>query len=328
MLSTDKAVIEIAARFGIIATHVVPIEASGFSGAGVWRIATTQGQTYCVKRFGELTADHLAWIHRVLLHTIVCDCEFVARPQRTADGMSFTQTRDGLWEVSTWMPGEAHVGSTISNGRLSHAMHALARFHQSAAQVNFDFRPSPGVTTRLDQLANMKATLASAQMSSLKHSALKNLAVRLSQFPPTQLNRFADALGQFKTQTLPLQPVIRDLRSDHLLFTGDQLTGLIDFDAMQMETIALDLTRCLGSLVPDNVDRWQYALEAYANVRPIQRAELELIKILDPINVILSAVNWIQWIAIDQRHFKNAAAVDQRLTELNQRLDALLDINF
>lgn len=319
----QSSVREIALRFGIDVAQVAPVVASGFSGAGVWRITDAQGKQFSVKRLNNLTADHLAWIQRVLLHTIACDCDFVARPQRTEDGMSYLQSNDGLWEVCTWMPGEPNIGELPSDDKLKHAMQSLAKFHQSAAQVNFDFRASPGVKTRLIQLTGLESTVASIKATSHQSPALANLLMLLKRIPPNQLKGYMDALGQFTSQTLPLQPVIRDLRSAHLLFTGDELTGLIDFDAMQMETIALDLTRSLGSLVPDNVDRWQYALNAYSSVRPIQPAELELIKILDPINTILSALNWLTWIAIEQRQFENVEAVESRLQELNLRMSYL-----
>ena len=318
---------EIAARFGVNATVVEPAGVTGFSGSSVWKIANDQGQHFSVKHFSSLTADQLAWIHRVQLHTIVCDCDFVARPLRIDDGTSSIQTgqaNDGLWEICTWMPGEPNTGSAISEQRLSHAMKSLARFHQSAAQVNFDFRPSPGVKLRLDQLASFSKTIAAIQIKSNQYPTLNDLLMQLKQISPAHLSGFTTALGQFEKHTLPLQPVIRDLRGEHLLFTNDSLTGLIDFDAMQMETIALDLTRSLGDLVPDDAGHWQLALEAYNSVRPIQPAELELIKILDPINVILSAFNWIKWIAIEDRNFENQEAVKVRLKEINERLTRVL----
>ncbi len=320
MLATVK---EIAAKFGIHATLLEPVKSAGFSGAGVWRIASAQGKSYSVKRLTNCAPDHLAWVHRVQLHTIVCDCDFIARPQLTVDGMSFIRDQGGLWEVSTWMPGTADYTARPSDARLSHAMRSLAKFHQSAAQVNFDFRPSPGVKTRLDQLAKLKRTIAMIHSTPAQYPALRTTLRQLKQLPQDHLLRWADAIASFEHQTLPLQPVIRDLRHDHLLFTEDRLTGLIDFDALQMETIAMDLTRCLGSIVPDDADRWDLALHAYSGVRPIQTLERELIGILDPINVVLSALNWIQWIVIDRRRFENKSAVETRLQQLNHRLSII-----
>lgn len=45
-----------------------------------------------------------------------------------------------------------------------------------------------------------------------------------------------------------LQPCIRDIWHDHVLFDGDRVTGLIDFGAMQIDTPATDIARLVGSL--------------------------------------------------------------------------------
>jgi len=324
MQSTVK---DVALKFGIHAEAVTPASNSGFSGAEVWRISADQGKQYSVKRLANMTEDHLAWIHRVLLHTIVCDCDFVPSPQRTKDGMSFHTDGDSLWEVCTWVPGEADFETNPSDKRLSHAMKSLAKFHQSAAQVNFDFRPSDGVRARLDGLMNLKETVKSLHISSKAtvdtYPTLNSLLLQLKQIPSQKRKSLADKLSKFAGQTLPLQPVIRDLWHDHLLFSGEQLTGLVDFDAMQMDSISLDLTRCLGSIVPNKFDRWKFALQAYSSVRPIQPAELELIGLLDPINIVLSSMNWIKWIVVEKRQFENPMAVESRLKMLKDRMSQL-----
>ena len=52
--------------------------------------------------------------------------------------------------------------------------------------------------------------------------------------------------------TAPLQVCHGDLWHDHVLFSGEEVTGLIDFDAMKIDSRALDLARLLGSLVKDD----------------------------------------------------------------------------
>jgi homoserine kinase type II len=321
MKSTVK---DIASKFGIRTTTVAPAGQSGFSGARVWQITADDGQQYSVKQLTNTPPDHLAWIHRVMSHTLICDCDFIPAPQRTQDGMSFHQTPDGLWEVCRWVPGAADFCENPSDDRLSHAAMCLAKFHQAAAQVNFDFRPSDGVKTRLNQLLQLQDFITplqiTAQSTKDTFPALGGLLFQLKQLTTQQIQPLINALSHFSKQTLPVQPVIRDLWHDHLLFTGEKLTGIVDFDAMQMDTIALDLTRCLGSIIPDQPDRWKSALEQYHSVRPIQPAELELIGVIDPINVILSSMNWLKWIVVEQRHFENPAHVQTRLQFLNERL--------
>lgn len=313
-------------HFGITPQSISPAPSQGFSGAGIWKVTDLQGQSFSVKRHNEFAPDHLAWIHRVLRHTRICDCDFVPEVRQTENGNSHLEFDNAIWETSSWMPGEAGFADHPNDERLKNAMKALAKFHQSAAQVNFDFRPSPGVKRRSDALADLPNTLRRAAQSIQNspnlqpQTELQTTLQSLNRIASTCIDQHADALKTMLQQTLPLQPVIRDLWHDHLLFTEDRLTGLIDFDAMQMDSIAMDLTRCLASIVPDDPDRWGFALTAYASVRPIQRSEMDLIDVIDPINVILSAANWLKWIAIERRHFANPGAVRTRLGTINRRL--------
>ena len=48
----------------------------------------------------------------------------------------------------------------------------------------------------------------------------------------------------------PLQRCIRDLRRDHLLFQGDQLSGIVDFDAMGVDNVSADVARLLADWSP------------------------------------------------------------------------------
>ena len=139
-------------------------------------------------------------------------------------------------------------------------MESLARFHQSAAQVNFDFRPSPGIKLRTQGLGNFSKTLAAIETTPPEFPTLQKILMQLKHLSTSQIQNQITTLKSFSELAIPLQPAIRDLWHDHLLFTGDQLTGLIDFDAMQMDSIALDLTRCLGSLVPGDTAKWRRVL--------------------------------------------------------------------
>jgi homoserine kinase type II len=315
---------KIARHFGVAPITITSAPSTGFSGAGVWRVTEDGGKSFSVKQYANLSAEHLSWVHRVVLHTMVCDCQFVAVPRRDPHGNSILQSDDSIWEVCDWMPGIADFTDNPTDVRLTNAMKALAKFHQSAAQVNFDFRPSPSIRSRIEGLNALPDILSRAKTIPDAFPELKNIRLQLKRLSPHQRQNHLQTLTLMANQTLPLQPVIRDLWHDHLLFTDDQLTGLVDFDAMQMDTIAMDLTRCLGSLCPDNPDRWTVALDAYSTVRPIQKSEMDLINVLPPINVILTAANWLNWISVQGRKFPNTNAVNTRLKTILPQLTTVV----
>ena len=66
-----------------------------------------------------------------------------------------------------------------------------------------------------------------------------------------------------------LHPVLRDIWSDHVLFQGEQVSGIIDFGTVRMDEPAADLARMLGSLHPFEEEVRLGAIEAYNRQRPV-----------------------------------------------------------
>ena len=73
--------------------------------------------------------------------------------------------------------------------------------------------------------------------------------------------------------TVPLQPCLRDVWHDHVLFQGDEVTGLIDPSAARTDTVAADISRLAGSLIADDRRAWGKAMDAYQAVRPLSAAK-------------------------------------------------------
>ncbi|MDB5334415.1 MAG: hypothetical protein JWN70_34, partial [Planctomycetaceae bacterium] len=128
------------------------------------------------------------------------------------------------------------------------------------------------------------------------------------------------ALG---SATVALQPCLRDVWHDHLLFTGEELTGLIDPGACRSENVTTDLARLLGSLVEDDRGEWDFALDCYQQMRPLSLVELRMLRAFDASGVVLSGVTWLDWLLIQQRVFINRARVLERLQTIVRRLENL-----
>ena len=332
---------DVLQQFPITVSAISPLDTSGFSGANVWKITSAEGDGYCLKGYpsGNLTADHLQWIHRVLAHTAINGCNFVALPIKASQSQNgqqrFVSHRGCLWELSPWAAGVQSSDGQIrigpnetrwSDAKLQNAFTSIARFHQAAAQVNFDFRPSPNISTRLERLAAYRQTLDKAGQSTMPTATTKSVQRELDQLrlatasvSQANIDALLNKLRPFANQTLPIQPVVRDLRAEHLFFDGDQLSGLIDFDAMQMDSIAYDLSRLSSTMGLDD-RQIQTALESYSSVRPIQPIEEALIPLLSAASRLLVPLQWIQWLLVEQREFSNTQMVKQRITAATENI--------
>ncbi|MCH2180671.1 MAG: phosphotransferase [Mariniblastus sp.] len=296
--------------------------AGGFSGACITLVEAEVGKC-CLRQWphSHPTQQRLDWIHRNLLHAGVNGCP-VPVPIRTCHGDTFVRFRDRFWELSPWMPGSADYETTPNLPRLLNAIQKLAEFHRSTAQVQLEFGPSANVKSRVEQLASSQTLMTSIEDAALNHTfppivRLYNELHRCREWFPHCLQE----LSQTIDRPLVLQPVIRDIWHDHILFTGNEVSGIVDFGAMQLDHVSLDLARLLGSLVgdPDDPD-WLAALEHYCSYRPLLNYEIEVIRLLDQSAVLLSSLNWLRWIVLEKREYEDWQAVQRRIDILGQRL--------
>ena len=157
-------------------------------------------------------------------------------------------------------------------------MATLARFHLAArgfvadrgAETWFgssESSRSPAVGERLTQLADYQR-----QWDQLVGRARKTVSGRadwtgLLVDVDRLFGRGAAAVaGQLQTVQptgYRCQPCLRDIWHDHLLWTGDRVTGLIDPGSCRSDNVAIDLSRLLGSLVGDDTAAWDRGLAAY-----------------------------------------------------------------
>jgi homoserine kinase type II len=117
-----------------------------------------------------------------------------------------------------------------------------------------------------------------------------------------------------------LQTCLGDVWHAHILFTGDQVTGLVDFGALRIDHVAVDLARLLGSMVGDAAELRAAGLRAYSCLRPLATDEEALVTVLDEAGTLLGVGNWIRWTYRERRAFEDASAVAERLAALVRRI--------
>lgn len=206
------------------------------------------------------------------------------------------------------MPGVADYHQFPTDDRLKSALRTLASLHQTWAKASSAIVAvaSPTVTQRgaklqewlirLPELWSHPVCRADQQqpIADFARRTLRQLAER----GPVELQ----ALARLQAQPVDLHFVLRDIWSDHVLFTQEQVTGIIDFGAARVDEPATDVARLLGSLEPMNANRWQLGWEAYQQLNPA--VDHERVVILDRVAGLLSTLQWFEWLVIESRSFQ------------------------
>jgi Ser/Thr protein kinase RdoA (MazF antagonist) len=304
--------------------------AGGFSGAQLWRIEHA-GKSYCLRRWPREhpSSKRLSFIHRVLQHVGGSGVQFVPTPHETLDGESFVNVGGHYWELTRWLAGEADYSRQPTESKLAAALKALARFHTAAAF--FEVSPlepsrSHGIEeryTRLKELIDGRANRINLALKSTTTSELSSIGRRILDLFARHCQHVLGSVAEARKQPVHQQPCIRDVWHDHILFVENDVTGIVDFGAMRIESVAGDVARLLGSLAKDNRELWRIGMNSYEAVRSLSDVERKLIRVFDETTVLLSGMNWLEWIYVDGRQFDGVERILFRLNETLARLEHL-----
>ena len=297
----------------------------GFSGAALWRIDNVAGPL-CLRAW----PTRETWPRLLLRQSLMT--------QARANGLHFVPTifaaLDGaaiehagrLWELTEWLPGEANFHQQPNAARLESACTALAQLHTVWRSLPSEAVGCPAVQRRLAFLDDWHRLLRSGWQPLALASAgdpLRPIVERAWCRLPAAIKSVPQRLQRWLNANPRLQPCLCDPWHDHLLFEADRLSGLIDYGAIKVDSVAVDLARMLGSLVQDDETGWQAGLQAYRRRAPLTAEEEELVRALDETGVVLSVANWLRWLYEENRLFADRTTVARRLAELLPRLEAL-----
>lgn len=310
-------------------TRAEVVASSGFSGAKIWRLETDRG-VLCLRRWSleHPDVERLKWMHAVLRHVGTQCGNWIAVPIATQSGATFAQADGHLWELTPWLPGSPALVNEPTQERVAAAMAALAQFHLAAAtfpQADQVLRPAPGIGSRHEQLTGLLhggierlrtgVEEAHAVWPSLAEAGL-GLLKNFSKTAPPIERMLLEVSGLSVTN----QPCIRDIHCEHILFTENEVTGMVDFGAMRTDHVTGDIARLLGSVAEADSDLWVDGLAAYERFRRLSSAEHRLLKAYHASAAVLSGVNWLQWVFLQRREFADRAGVERRFAAIAGRL--------
>lgn len=305
--------------------------AGGFSGAQFWRLSTEAGDL-CLRRWPREhpSRQQLEFIQAVLWHVRQEGFGLAPLPLETRSHAGYVCESGYLWEMTPWMAGKADYHQFPSPKKLRAAAAVLAEFHHAASTFPLPFRElqtPPGLRNRLDALNAWTEQKLARLANAITVGDWPQLAERAWRLAPL-FKRAAEPVSELLHQSLsirvPLEPCIRDIWHDHVLYLDEEVSGIIDFGAMRVDSVATDVARLLGSLCGDDGGGWLEALQAYDAVRPLSSSEALLVTAYDRSSVLLSGMSWLEWVYLDGREFENRTAICKRLDDNLARLEHLV----
>lgn len=249
---------------------------------------------------------------------------FVPVPLTALDGRTLHEQGGRTWEVAPWLDGAPDLGRPPARSRLRSGFTALAAFHQ-ALQRDRTRGPSPGIRTRLREIDGLirqgfDVIERAVDRPGAGADPHREPAGRWLTMARMVAPRLVEPLRRASGRDVPLQPCLRDARPDHLLFSGDRVTGLVDFGAMAIENVAADLARLLVEWVGDDRSARAEGLDAYLSVRRMEADEISLIDVFEDSSALLGPGHWIRWHFLESRTFDDPSAVAAGIARGLERL--------
>ncbi len=335
---------------GAAPVSIAPLGTPGFSGSHVFVVELSDRPgRFVLKSFhAGASVEHARFVHGLVTHLRGENSTPLAELIVALDGGTIVIDAEGrLWELSRFMSGVAVPCPTPAQAAA--AATALAQLHLAAARlVTHPPRKdlSPGLALRIERARELLARPWQARCHAWSHAARDRMpadrwtaldarvATAIDLFNAAGGNAFLARVASIQLDSCVLQPVIRDVWYDHVLFaeqTSDAVTAIIDLHAAGIDTPATDLGRLVGSWsAPAGrermslVDRWPEAIAAYDRVRPLSAVEARLVPVLYATGVVFGIDNWFRWTLEDYREFPNDRRMLDRIDRLLQELPAAI----
>ena len=348
----------------------------GFSGGQVFRIDLASGERFALKSWPSGTEKgRVAKIHDTQLYAHrrcgwiprLISCPLVNTSPKST---TYIELDNLVWEVSSWIDGftvDQLIDSNVTSSEgLSRAAHstlldaayegasAIAGFHHCTQSILANPQPSSGVSKRfrrLDEIWYIAERIPRNQISHIANDRLRvSLHEALQLFEvvwPSSREHFRKSLHEWLDRRLTKQIILRDLHREHMLFRREpelKVVGMIDFDAVCVDSVAFDLARWVGSIIerakeiashvggisaPNSIGRdcfgwssqelWNSALDGYRETASFSEEQELLARDIFPVSAWISLANWLDWVLVERREFRASVnKIARRIESLNR----------
>jgi Ser/Thr protein kinase RdoA (MazF antagonist) len=313
-----------ATELGLL--HAEEIVSSGFSGARFWSVIVGE-RAFCLRRnprSNSKSAGHYIRIHRFLEHLWNQGFREIACPVKNLKQDVFVETFDAVWELSNFLPSDSTRTPTLAQAVA--AAEFLARLHVVAASYqSFPLRVAPGLKHRravCEELRNGKLDEICAAIENSALSPTRDLAINITFQIKNALPIVFEHLKRAPDR-VPVQFCLVDCHIGNFLFTGDQVTGLVDFATVDVDSVARDVARLFGSVATMDQNIWRTCVASYQQQRSLSAAELKLALAYHTSGLLGRAARWLEWRFITRADFADAETTRARLMQLSAQIAAI-----
>jgi len=236
------------------------------------------------------------------------------------------------WDCCQWVEGTELESDQELLQPAEQVARAAAEFSQAAEVPTRPLRPlapSPAIIARRERIEWLDDTFArigppadwalilgeSLRRRQISPPLERQILTALQIWQLGWMRQRVELLNQLRSWSELLVPqchVLGDLHLGNCLFRDGNLVALVDFDALRMDSAAVDLSRLLNSLEliyqgavwqQREEEIWQRLLAAYRAIRPFNQQEVELARCLAACSPLINLGNWVHWLFIEQRVF-------------------------
>lgn len=223
-----------------------------------------------------------------------------------------------VWDCCQWQPGTPRL--TPSLAEVEQACEAVGHLHGTWTSTTRG--PCPGVLNRLRILAENEPLLlagptALPPVSPQLDPLLRRAVTAAAQAAPHTVR----SLRRWEHQVVALQPCVRDLRGEHVLFEGGRVSGIIDYGAMGVDHPAVDLARLLGDFAKGDDAMFTGGLTAYRRVRSEFAMPDEFVQLLSQSGAVCSVLGWLVRLVVRREPVLDVVPLCARLAQLVARVE-------
>ena len=274
----------------------------GLSSSRVWKIAVAE-QEFALKSIpvDSIRRERLEQIHAFQSMLSRANAP-VAKLQPSKFDQTITHAAGSFWELSSWLPGAPIELCAVTLGHGRSAIEALANLHSISRQNLTQPGLTPAIVDRIQLIERYHNR--TADWSTVLNQCtieLRELAARTRVIFTRESSALQFELKSFANSS-ELFWIMRDIHRQHVLFQGSQVSGLIDFGASRIDHPVSDLVRMLGTVFPFSVDIRHSLVEYYGELIG-SIVDLKLFKAIDHASTLLSAMQWLQWLVVEQQQF-------------------------